>query len=576
MQNPCQQCKKNSFDCECSDEEYEVKPKQVHSLKDIYQKHSLSEIRIISKNLIYVIGLAPNIANELLLRKQEYFGQYGTIQKLIVIQSNTFNPPSHAAYITYKNEIEASVAILVTHIQYIVACESFHLQERTVKASFGTTKFCTNFLKGAQCKIKECVYLHNHPRDKESTEVLKKDEMNNSKWLFDYSLKLAKQNFCKYYSTLQMKNVSNSIFPTISELFNKMYEQGLIEKQIKQQDYTNIQQQIDHKGLEKRLEDIILNMKADNDNSRFKFISKTNSDNNYDAINLLKQQKTKTTKKNSQTKKIYFLFKIQKIINKFYIMIILKNQNKEVKKKLTEMLIDNNITFSPIKGKEYEAVVRIKAQQQDPLSNQIGLRIKDIELKLKELNGQRSVSSQIKIKSKERLESQLQQWNKIQEIYDRSNKFSDSLKSLFYITLYYYWLENPFHHDTLKLEDIVYMFHLVFFQKPNNLHQNPKQQEILNFCRNHLKSQQFQDYIQFKRKPSPQKYTPPKSASPVTRTPTKQQQKQATMENLSTTQILNYYNRILKSTKKASPPKTASPMKRLSQPVNITPKRMRF
>ena len=41
-------------------------------------------------------------------------------------------------------------------------------------------------------------------------------------------------------------------------------------------------------------------------------------------------------------------------------MIILKNQNKDVKKKLTEMLIDNNITFSPMKGKEYEAVVRIK------------------------------------------------------------------------------------------------------------------------------------------------------------------------------------------------------------------------
>ena len=55
-----------------------------------------------------------------------------------------------------------------------MACEQFPLHDRLVKASFGTTKYCTNFLKGQQCKIKDCVYLHQHPKDKESTQVLKK------------------------------------------------------------------------------------------------------------------------------------------------------------------------------------------------------------------------------------------------------------------------------------------------------------------------------------------------------------------------------------------------------------------
>ena len=47
------------------------------------------------------------------LKRNEYFGQYGDIKKLIVISSNNFSPPSHAAYVTFSNEREASLAILV-------------------------------------------------------------------------------------------------------------------------------------------------------------------------------------------------------------------------------------------------------------------------------------------------------------------------------------------------------------------------------------------------------------------------------------------------------------------------------
>ncbi|CAD8114281.1 unnamed protein product [Paramecium sonneborni] len=100
---------------ECYSDDQQESPRFLYNFKEInlQNKTLLAEIRIICKNLIYVIGLAPSIAKEDLLKKPEYFGQYGQIQKLIVIQSNTFNPPSHAAYITYRNEQEASLAILV-------------------------------------------------------------------------------------------------------------------------------------------------------------------------------------------------------------------------------------------------------------------------------------------------------------------------------------------------------------------------------------------------------------------------------------------------------------------------------
>ncbi len=35
-------------------------------------------------NLVYVIGVAPSIAKETLLERQEYFGQYGRVVKLVV------------------------------------------------------------------------------------------------------------------------------------------------------------------------------------------------------------------------------------------------------------------------------------------------------------------------------------------------------------------------------------------------------------------------------------------------------------------------------------------------------------
>lgn len=96
-----------------------------HAEYDRKEKEDSSLPRIIQKNLVYVIGLPELIASEAVnnindkeLRKNQYFGQYGSISKVIVNKDKPFNAKrlgsyTYSAYITYEQEWEASLAILV-------------------------------------------------------------------------------------------------------------------------------------------------------------------------------------------------------------------------------------------------------------------------------------------------------------------------------------------------------------------------------------------------------------------------------------------------------------------------------
>lgn len=76
----------------------------------------LSNLRVIQKTLVYVIGLAPEIANEAKLKSVEYFGQYGNLQKVVVNTNNVYNSnrggPSYSAYLTFNTARESAIAIL--------------------------------------------------------------------------------------------------------------------------------------------------------------------------------------------------------------------------------------------------------------------------------------------------------------------------------------------------------------------------------------------------------------------------------------------------------------------------------
>ena len=140
------------------------------------QRRELTDTRVIQRNLVYVIGLAPKIAKEDTLRSHEYFGQYGQIVKVVVnrshIKQNTHN--SASAYITYKRQDSAKEAIAAIH--------GFVWDERTIKASFGTTKYCNMFLKGMKCTNGECLYLHY--LGDESDSFTKEQMLQSSKQQF--------------------------------------------------------------------------------------------------------------------------------------------------------------------------------------------------------------------------------------------------------------------------------------------------------------------------------------------------------------------------------------------------------
>ena len=56
---------------------------------------------------MYVIGIAPEIAEPDILKQKEFFGQYGKLKKVVVNTAHEYNPkgavgPSYGAYLTYQ------------------------------------------------------------------------------------------------------------------------------------------------------------------------------------------------------------------------------------------------------------------------------------------------------------------------------------------------------------------------------------------------------------------------------------------------------------------------------------------
>ena len=137
----------------------------------------LANLRVIQKTLVYVIGLAPDIASESKLRSLDYFGQYGKIDKIVINTNNPFNGgrggPSYSAYMTFANPRDAADCIL--------SVDQFLYNDRLIRASFGTSKFCQYFLSAQKCSNKDCLYLHELRAD---LEAYTKEDMQSNKFIF--------------------------------------------------------------------------------------------------------------------------------------------------------------------------------------------------------------------------------------------------------------------------------------------------------------------------------------------------------------------------------------------------------
>ncbi|XP_055810145.1 uncharacterized protein LOC129880151 isoform X2 [Solanum dulcamara] len=136
-----------------------AKPKANEVRKD------LANVRVIQRKMAYVTGLPLGIADEDLLQRKEYFGQYGKISKVSLSRTaggsiQLFTNDTCSVYITYSKEEEA--------IQCIQSVHGFVLEGMYLRASFGTAKYCHAWLRNTPCNNPSCLYLHSLGADEDS------------------------------------------------------------------------------------------------------------------------------------------------------------------------------------------------------------------------------------------------------------------------------------------------------------------------------------------------------------------------------------------------------------------------
>ncbi|XP_072566984.1 CCR4-NOT transcription complex subunit 4 isoform X2 [Paramormyrops kingsleyae] len=118
------------------------------------RKH-LASVRVVQRNLVFVVGLSQRLADPEVLKRPEYFGKFGKIHKVVINNSTSYagsQGPSASAYVTYIRSEDA--------LRAIQCVNNVVVDGRTLKASLGTTKYCSYFLKSMQCPKPDCMYLH--------------------------------------------------------------------------------------------------------------------------------------------------------------------------------------------------------------------------------------------------------------------------------------------------------------------------------------------------------------------------------------------------------------------------------
>ena len=93
----------------------ESEQRQVETLN----RKNLAGIRVVQKNLVYVVGLSQKSSEEEFLRTlrgPQYFGQYGKITKIVVSkakegQNNANNNNSIGVYVTFESRDDAAKCI---------------------------------------------------------------------------------------------------------------------------------------------------------------------------------------------------------------------------------------------------------------------------------------------------------------------------------------------------------------------------------------------------------------------------------------------------------------------------------
>ncbi|CAH9107384.1 unnamed protein product [Cuscuta epithymum] len=120
-------------------------------------RKQLCSVRVIQRNLVYIVGLPLNLADEDILQNKEYFSQYGKVMKVSISRTaagaiQQFPNNTCSVYITYSKEEEA--------VRCIQSVHGFLLDGKPLKACFGTTKYCHAWVRNVPCTNPDCLYLH--------------------------------------------------------------------------------------------------------------------------------------------------------------------------------------------------------------------------------------------------------------------------------------------------------------------------------------------------------------------------------------------------------------------------------
>ena len=141
------------------------------------------------------------------------------IIKLVINKNKTYNSngpngPSYTCFITYSSEAESSLAIL--------SLDNCTIDKHEIKANYGTTKYCLNFLKNSICKNKDCIYLHKLADEK---DIVSREQMNSDKDIFPQqrlmAIELSKILTNKKYKELYKTRNVNTFFPNGFSVYTK-------------------------------------------------------------------------------------------------------------------------------------------------------------------------------------------------------------------------------------------------------------------------------------------------------------------------------------------------------------------
>jgi CCR4-NOT transcription complex subunit 4 len=129
-------------------------------------------------------------------------------------QSTDSREQTYGAYITFAKASEASLAIL--------AIDGKTILNNCLRATYGSTKFCTYYLKGKECNNKECLYLHSEPNDQD--DILERDDINNRTNFKTQQLQAIKIanifNFEIRKKIMMAEKIPNTVFPSITTTYD--------------------------------------------------------------------------------------------------------------------------------------------------------------------------------------------------------------------------------------------------------------------------------------------------------------------------------------------------------------------